>query len=228
MWTLESRVYPYSQGAYVIEAQDQASSQDGVRSNYEISYLAMNYRDRHLEVDTLLNLFKHPALTERCAQLLGPDLLLWRTQFFPKPSGGAGTPLHQASCYLLDNMKAPVVYPPDPSELFQLTCWIALTNATQENGCMTVVKGSQRRIHPLKISRSFNTENDGGVSASELPKSRLTIQFSQRMSYPLKWQPDNFSSLVNERCTAHWATKQTNGDGRLTGALLGPIPVSIG
>ncbi len=90
----ESRVYPYSQGAYVIEAQDQASSQDGVRSNYEISYLAMNYRDRHLEVDTLLNLFKHPALTERCAQLLGPDLLLWRTQFFPKPSGGAGTPLH--------------------------------------------------------------------------------------------------------------------------------------
>ncbi len=117
----ESRVYPYSQGAYVIEVQDRASSQDGVRSKYETNILAMNYRDRHLEVDTLLNLFKHPALTERCAQLLGPDLLLWRTQFFPKPSGEAGTPLHQASCYLLDNMKTAVVYPPDRSELFQLT-----------------------------------------------------------------------------------------------------------
>lgn len=156
----ESTVYPYSQGAYVIEAQDRTSSKAGVRSNYETSLLAMNYRDRHLEDEALLNLFKQPALTERCAQLLGSDLLLWRTQFFPKAPGEAGTPLHQASCYLLDNMKAPVVYPRDRSELFQLTCWIALTEATKENGCMTVVKGSQKAIHPLKVSKRFDPKND--------------------------------------------------------------------
>jgi chlorinating enzyme len=156
----ESTVYPYSQGAYVIEAQDRTASKPGVRSNYETSLLAMNYRDRHLEDDALLNLFKHPALTERCAQLLGSDLLLWRTQFFPKAPGEAGTPLHQASCYLLDNMKAPVVYPPDRSELFQLTCWIALTEATKENGCMKVVKGSQKAIYPLKVSKRFDPKND--------------------------------------------------------------------
>jgi chlorinating enzyme len=156
----ESTVYPYSQGAYVIEAQDRTASKPGVRSNYETSLLAMNYRDRHLEDDALLNLFKHPALTERCAQLLGSDLLLWRTQFFPKAPSEAGTPLHQASCYLLDNMKAPVVYPPDRSELFQLTCWIALTEATKENGCMKVVKGSQKAIYPLKVSKRFDPKND--------------------------------------------------------------------
>lgn len=160
MLATESTVYPYSQGAYVIEAKDQASAKDGVRSNYETSYLAMNNRDRHLDDPLLLNLFTHPALTERCAQLLGPDLQLWRTQFFPKAPGEAGTPLHQASCYLHDDLKAPVVHPPDHNELFQLTCWMALTAATQANGCMTVVRGGQGKIHPLKISTDFDTKND--------------------------------------------------------------------
>jgi chlorinating enzyme len=161
---VESTVYPYSQGAYRIEAQDHDSSQDSVRSNYEVSLLAMNCRDRHLENASLLNLFQHPALTERCAQLLGPDLLLWRTQFFPKAPGEAGTPLHQASCYLLDNMKEPVVKPPEPSELFQLTCWIALTKATKENGCMKLVSGSHKEIYPLKISKRFDPQNDDDSS----------------------------------------------------------------
>lgn len=167
--TQESTVYPYSQGAYVIDAatveakepkvSEQKASASGMPSNSGISYMAMNYRDRHLDESAVLNLFQHPALIERCAQLLGPDLLLWRTQFFPKEPGDKGTPFHQASAYLLDNMKAPVVYPPDRDELFQLTCWIALTPALKENGCMTVVKKTQQAIHPLKISRQFDPQS---------------------------------------------------------------------
>ncbi|NJL65813.1 MAG: hypothetical protein HC894_01205 [Microcoleus sp. SM1_3_4] len=64
MLETESTVYPYSQNAYVIEAKDRATSQDRIRSNYDTSYLAMNYRDRHLDDSQLLDLFKHPALTE--------------------------------------------------------------------------------------------------------------------------------------------------------------------
>jgi chlorinating enzyme len=156
----ESQVYPYSQGAYEIAAQDQDSASNGVRSNYDTSFHAMNNRDRHLEDSRLLDVFLHPALTERCAQLLGPDLQLWRTQFFPKAPGEAGTPIHQASCYLHDDLRAPVVHPPDCNELFQLTCWIALTEATQANGCMTVIKGSHGNIHPLKISQDFDPKSD--------------------------------------------------------------------
>lgn len=211
----ESTVYPYSQGAYVIEAQDRTASKPGVRSNYETSLLAMNYRDRHLEDDALLNLFKHPALTERCAQLLGSDLLLWRTQFFPKAPGEAGTPFHQASCYLLDSMKAPVVYPPDRSELFQLTCWIALTEATKENGCMTVVKGSQKEIRPLKVSKPFDTKNDlKGSNRFGTAKIEIDYSLNSKDIVPIEMEAGQFfifseraihGSLGNQTDRWRWA-----------------------
>ena len=153
----ESSIYPYSQKAFTIEADDRDKSKSKLRSNYETSLLAMNNRDRHLDNPQLLSLFQHPALTERCAQLLGENLLLWRSQFFPKAPGEKGTPFHQESAYLFDNLKEPVVYPTNTEELFQLTCWIALTKATKENGCMTVVKRTLQQIHPLKISQAHNT-----------------------------------------------------------------------
>ncbi|MEO0535699.1 MAG: hypothetical protein AAF215_17730 [Cyanobacteria bacterium P01_A01_bin.123] len=59
----ESTVYPHSQGAYVIEATDQKVSTTVGRSNYETSYWAMNYRDRHLDSLAVLDLFQHLALT---------------------------------------------------------------------------------------------------------------------------------------------------------------------
>ena len=160
----ESQVYPYSQGFFEIQTKDKSIPADKELSNRKIAIRGMNMRDRYLEDPVLLSLFKHPALTERCAQLLGPDLLLWRTQFFPKQPNSPGTPLHQASTYLLDNRKESVVNPPHVEDLFQLTCWIALTDATKENGCMTIVPGSSQEIYPMKVqvfdaSKTDNVQN---------------------------------------------------------------------
>ena len=44
-------------------------------------------RDRHLDSATLFKACTHPAIVERCASILGPDLLLWRSNFFHKPPG---------------------------------------------------------------------------------------------------------------------------------------------
>lgn len=147
----ESPIYPYSQGAYEIITKDKSQPADEQFSNKKIAMRGMNYRDRYLDNPILLNLFKHPALTERCAQLLGPDFLLWRSQFFAKAPNSSGTPFHQASTYLFDNGKESVVNPPDVEDLFQLTCWFALTDATKENGCMTVVSGSSKKVYPIKF-----------------------------------------------------------------------------
>ena len=47
-------------------------------------------RDRHLENPRLWEYMNHPAIVERAAQLLGPDLLCWRTQLFYKGPGSPG------------------------------------------------------------------------------------------------------------------------------------------
>jgi phytanoyl-CoA hydroxylase len=82
----------------------------------------------------LRRLVSEPPLTDLCADLLGPDVrLYWDQAVYKKPDTAASFPWHQ------DNGYAFV----EPQQY--LTCWIALTDATEENGCPWVVPGLHRR-----------------------------------------------------------------------------------
>lgn len=104
-----------------------------------------NDRDRHLQVPGMLKAMRHPAIVERLAQLLGPDLMSWRSQIFYKPPGGKTIAWHQASTYLFEEgFTESLVVPPRLDELFMLTVWIPTDPATLENGCLQFVKNSFR------------------------------------------------------------------------------------
>ena len=67
-------------------------------------------------------------------QLLGPDVdLYWNQSVFKQPEGKREFPWHQDDGY------TPVT--PSP----YLTLWLALNDATPENGCISVLPGSQKR-----------------------------------------------------------------------------------
>ena len=119
----------------------------------------VNKTNRHLEHPKLLNLFQQPPIVERCAQLLGSDIILWRSDCFEVPPNAKGTPWHQSSHWLLHNMQESVAHPSDRHELFQLTCWIALTDANRNKGCMTLIPGTHAEIYPLKVNRKPNEDN---------------------------------------------------------------------
>ena len=73
-------------------------------------------------------------LTDVCADLIGPDVrLYWDQAVYKKPGTESPFPWHQ------DNGYAFV----EPQQY--LTCWVALTDATEENGCPWVVPGLHRR-----------------------------------------------------------------------------------
>lgn len=107
--------------------------------------------DRHLDDPKLLELFKNKAITERCAQLIGANLILWRSAFFQVYPHSRGTQLHQSSYRLDQNMRESVVKPPSKDQIYQLTCWIALTEANENNGAMIVIPGTHKEIYPLKL-----------------------------------------------------------------------------
>jgi phytanoyl-CoA hydroxylase len=72
-------------------------------------------------------------LVDICADLIGPDVrLYWDQAVYKKPGTTASFPWHQ------DNGYAFV----EPQQY--LTCWIALTDATEENGCPCVVPGRHK------------------------------------------------------------------------------------
>jgi non-heme Fe2+,alpha-ketoglutarate-dependent halogenase len=94
---------------------------------------------------------KHPAITERLAQLLGPDLLVWRTQMFHKPPKAPAIQFHQASTFMVEDYLDPALHPANRNEIFQLTVWVAVDDATYENGCLDFVRGSHTNINTIKF-----------------------------------------------------------------------------
>jgi hypothetical protein len=74
-----------------------------------------------------------PAILDLVAQVLGPDIVLWGSQVFCKPAGsGRALPWHQDGHY----------WPIRP--LATCSVWIALDDATPDNGCMRFIPGSHR------------------------------------------------------------------------------------
>jgi non-haem Fe2+, alpha-ketoglutarate-dependent halogenase len=108
-------------------------------------------RDRHFESPRLWNYMKHPSIVERCAQLLGPDLLVWRSQYFYKGPKSPAIQWHQASTFMVEDYQDPGIFPPDRSEVFQLTVWVAIDDATPERGCLQFARGTHNRIRKIRF-----------------------------------------------------------------------------
>ncbi|MGR9556470.1 chlorinating enzyme (plasmid) [Rhizobium leguminosarum] len=107
-----------------------------------------NY-DRHLDVPGLSQIISEPALVRRFQSLIGPDVLCWRTEFFPKNPGDIGTGWHQVETYAIGEAAEGMLQATDRSEgvPMELTAWIAFTEATKENGCLKFLPGSHREWH---------------------------------------------------------------------------------
>ena len=99
----------------------------------------LDYHDRHLDSGTVCGICRRPELTDRVASLLGPDLMIWRSNFQVKQPAALAkgdarnytkVPWHQDGAY----------YDLQPQVL--VSAWIALTHSTEENGCLRVVGGS--------------------------------------------------------------------------------------
>ena len=84
--------------------------------------------------ERLRTLSAHPFFVGVCADLVGPDVnLYWDQAVYKKPEKPRRFPWHQ------DNGYAFV----EPQQY--LTCWVALTDATEDNGCPWVVPGLHRK-----------------------------------------------------------------------------------
>ena len=78
-------------------------------------------------------LLETPSVISTATEILGPDIKLLNDQMLCKPARfGSAKPYHQDSAY----------WPIEPMELMNM--WIALDDATPENGCLRYLKGSHK------------------------------------------------------------------------------------
>jgi len=76
-----------------------------------------NY-DRHLDVETLARHITHPEIIGKVASILGPDIMTWRTEFFPKQPGDEGTDWHQADTFANASGKPQILWPGESESSF--------------------------------------------------------------------------------------------------------------
>lgn len=100
-----------------------------------------NY-DRHMDNEFLADLIMNRRIVDRVASVLGPDVLCWRTEFFPKYPGDEGTDWHQADTFANASGKPQIVWPEDAAFGGTITVWTAFTEATTDNGCLEFIPGS--------------------------------------------------------------------------------------
>ena len=103
----------------------------------------MNY-DRHLDNKILSDVVSHPEIVRRVQNLLGPNILCWRTEWFPKYPGDEATAWHQAESFVAFEGDRKLVPTEPHAGSWELTVWFAFTDATRETACLKVMPGTHR------------------------------------------------------------------------------------
>lgn len=106
---------------------------------------------------------KHPGLAAVLQRIIGPDVKCMQSMLFVKPPGFQGQAWHQDEIYI-------------PTRDRSLTGgWIALDDATLENGCLYVIPGSHKwvlydqRAHGNPDEFDFAAESFGFDESGEIP-----------------------------------------------------------
>lgn len=106
-----------------------------------------NY-DRHLDSTFLADHICRPQIVDRVAAVLGPDLLCWRSEFFPKYPGDEGTDWHQADTFAFASGKPQILWPEGEKERGgTITVWTAFTEAAEDTGCLQFIPGTHHTMN---------------------------------------------------------------------------------
>jgi ectoine hydroxylase-related dioxygenase (phytanoyl-CoA dioxygenase family) len=131
--------------------------------------------DTHLALPWVCELALHPVVLDAVERVLGPDVLVWNTHWFPKfPGDRSYVSWHQDASYW--GLRPPQV----------TTAWIALSPSTCENGCLQVLPGS----HLGELMPQTETYAvDNMLSRGQ----EITVEIDPAQTLSLELEPGEFS-----------------------------------
>lgn len=118
---------------------------------------------------------RHPAILDAVEDVIGPDILVFHTTLWWKAAGSEGfVPWHQDATY----------FGLAPHE--HVTAWLALTDSTEESGCVTVLPGSHKHGQLPHADR-----RDPAVMLSRGQTVAAEVETARAVPIPLR--PGEFS-----------------------------------
>lgn len=170
-----------------------------------LTYSVMQLVDLWSLDEAFDRLARRDDLLDLMQALLGPDLQLFRDQSFYKPAGHGGEIfLHQDNRY----------WHLDPPHV--VTLWIALDDATVENGCVHFLKGTHTsgRVHHHRAmeGESILLEADADKASSvpiEVPAGHATVHHC----HLVHWSPPNRTDRPRRGHTIQYMAAGLRKDG---------------
>lgn len=186
--------------SHAIYSQDEAVSGATNIANY----------DRHLDVGLLSRHVCRPEIVHRVRSILGPDVVCWRTEFFPKYKGDEGTDWHQAATFANASGRPQLTWPEGSEHSGTITVWTAFTESTEENGCLRIMPGTHKRMHyDESRSMTYADETIGCKTKDGVRRGFFGYDYRELQIDP-GWRPDESKavSLVMEpgQFVVFWST----------------------
>lgn len=160
-----------------------------------------NY-DRHLDSAFLADHICRPQIVDRVTSVLGPDVLCWRTEFFPKYPGDEGTDWHQADTFANASGIPQIVWPGDGVHFGgTLTVWTAFTPANLGTGCLQFMPGTHqtmlydetKKMHydPNRINRQTKSGIKRGFFGYDYRELQIDEDFEpdESLAVPMVMEP---------------------------------------
>lgn len=160
----------------------------------------------HLLLPFAADLVRHPRILDAVETLLGPDILCWTSTWFVKDSKTeAQTIWHQDATYF------------GLRPHLHVTAWLALSEASEEAGCMRFVPGTSRSGLMQHIANAApNSINSAG--------QRTVSDFPTEDAVPVPLSPGEFS--IHHTLAVH-ASGPNRADDRRIGIGISYIPASV-
>ena len=160
----------------------------------------------HVRLTWACDIVRNPAILDAVEDIVGPNILVWTSTFFIKePHTSAITMWHQDAAYF------------GLRPHHHVTAWVALSNATENSGCMEFVpEDGKPRLFKHQVNAHPNSINGGGQTISE--------QFEKNSSVRAKLAQGEFS-LHHTLCIHN--SPANNTDDRRIGYGISYIPTSV-
>ena len=129
----------------------------------------------HILLQWVFRMVSHPNVLDAVEDVLGPNIIVWSSQWFPKmPGDKTYISWHQDATYW-------GLHPPNVT-----TAWIAVSESRPENGCMRVIPGSHQG--PL-LPQVETYARDNALSRGQ----EIAIKVDESRAVDLVLQPGEMS-----------------------------------
>jgi non-heme Fe2+,alpha-ketoglutarate-dependent halogenase len=153
-----------------------------------------NY-DRHLDVNLLTEHIGRPEIVGRLNSVLGPDIICWRSEMFPKYPGDEGTDWHQADTFAHASGKPQIVWPGDTRFGGAVTVWTALTESNEANGCLRFMPGTHEEMfYDESKGMKFDPTAVNAVEKDGIKRGFYGYDYRNLQKDP-DWKPDESKAV---------------------------------